>query len=119
MNVPTRTRRFWRVCDSSMPETEVRGPPEDAKYFIYTGAATRHENFQARRKSFTLGLNATSLSRGKIGRRQRVWPSLRKFALVAPGASTFTKRVAQAEKNRFSQWGDLTTTRSNRDGSWP
>ena len=33
------------------------------------------------------GAKVTSLSRGKMGLRQRVWPRLRRLALVEPGAS--------------------------------
>lgn len=49
-----------------------------------------------RRKSFACGWNSMPSSRGNIGRAQRVWPRLFRFALVAPGASTLTSRAAQA-----------------------
>ena len=65
------------------------------------------------------GAKVTSGSSGQIGRRQTLWPRLKRLALVEPGASTLRLHAAQASKNCGWQCGDLTTIASKARGSWP
>jgi hypothetical protein len=53
----------------------------------------RHGLYEDRENNRARGANVTSASSGKIGRRQRVWPSIGRLVLVLPGASALSKRA--------------------------